>query len=207
MTFADDAKRHLFGAWRLLCWDPAGLDHFDLSDRGFYRSFGAIGAAFLLLVVVFVADHRTNITLAQDAPDVTFAVPLAVYVAIEMFLAVLGYAVFVFLMMPLARGLGAEARYAAYVLVYNWTSFLVVLIAFGVAALQLGGVVPWDFALAAQFILAFVFLLYGWFVAQMALGLSRMDAAAVVALETLVFLILTYPATALYAGYSGTTVQ
>lgn len=192
---------HLGGAWRLLWGDADGLEDFDISDEGFQRSFWAILVAFVLLLPNFAADHRAGLSFAAQAENVQFAMPLNVYLATEMTVNVIGWAVFLILMVPVARAFGVSKRYAAYVIAYNWMNLLTVVLVLPLAAAQLMGFVTWDLALAAQLMLGLVFLVYSWFVAKTALGLSGLDAAAVVALETLIFVILSYPAEGLYAQF------
>lgn len=203
MTLTEYFSQHVRGAWRLLWWDESGLESFDQSDEGFYRSFGAMGVAFVLLIPVFMADHRAGLEFAAGTPDVRFAMPLTVYLATEFVVGIFGWAVFLMLMVPFARAFGVVDRFVPYVIAYNWTSLLMVSFGFVLALFQLAGLVPWDMALAVQLVFAFVFLLYSWFVAVTALRLPALDAAAVVAMELAIYLVLARPTEALYAQYGG----
>jgi len=203
MTLPDYFTQHLRGAWRLLRWDVDGLQEFDLTADGFYRSFWAIAAAFVLMVPAFAADHRVGMAFAAHAEDVQFAMPLGVYVATEMGVAAIGWATFLLMMSPAARALGAGDRYAIFVIVYNWASLLVVSLTLPLAVAQLSGIASWDITLAVQFVLALVFLVFSWFVARVALDLEGLDAAAVVALEVVIFVLLAYPTEAFYSSFIG----
>jgi len=201
MTATEYFTHHLGGAWRLLWGDADGLEDFDLSDVGFQRSFWAIMVAFVLLLPNFAADHHAGVSFAAQAENVKFDMPLSVYLATEVTVNVIGWAVFLILMVPVARAFGVSARYSRYVIAYNWMNLLTVILVLPLAALELLGFVSWDLALLAQLLLGLIFLVYSWFVAKIALGLKGLDAAAVVALETLIFVILSYPAEGLYARY------
>jgi len=207
MTLTDYFIRHLHGAWRLLRGDEAGLSELDLSTDGFYRSFWAMAAAFLLAVPGIVADHRAGLAFAAQTPDVNFAMPLSVYVVTEIAVFLIGWGVFLWLMMTVARRFGAADRYGAYVIVYNWASLLMVCIGLPLALAQLGGLITWDLALALQIILGLIFLTYSWFIAVKALQINGWDAGAVVALEILLYIILAMPVERIYAVFPATGLQ
>lgn len=202
MSPTDYFRDHLFGAWRLLRGDEGGFENFDVSLQGFWRSFWAVAVGFALMVFILIADYRTQIAFAAQSPDYQFAVPQTIFLATEVVTGLLGWIVFLMLMVPFARAFGVASRYVAYVIAYNWASLLIICLSLPLALLVLSGVVSWDVVLPFQLLLAMIFLAYAWFVALAGLGLSRLDAAAVVALETLVFLILSYPARGIYAAFS-----
>jgi len=201
MMLTDYFTRHLHGAWRLLRGDEAGLSEFDLSTDGFYRSFWAMAAAFALALPGIVADHRAGLAFAAQMPDVQFAMPLRVYAVTEMTAYLIGWGVFLWLMMTVARRFGVANRYGAYVIVYNWASLLMVCISLPLALAQLGGLITWDLALALQIILGLIFLTYSWYIAVKALQINGWDAGAVVALEILLYFILAIPVEKIYAAY------
>jgi len=201
MTLTEYFGRHLNGAWQLLRGNEQGLEAFDLSPEGFYRSFWAIAVAFALLVPIFIADHGIGVAFAAETTEVRFAMPLSVYVPTEVFVAAAGWAIFLVLMRSAAQIFGVGGRYSVFVIAYNWSSLLIVCLSLPLATAQLGGLTTWEVNLAIQFTLGLIFLVYSWFVARTALGLSGLDAAAVVALEILIVLLLAYPTEAFYAQF------
>ena len=200
MPSFDYIRHHLLGAWCLLRGDEGGFDHFDLSQDGFYRSFWAVAFGLVGLVVILVADHRMGLYFAANVPDFDFRVALGPYVGIEALSGLGAWAMFLVLMVPFARHFGVGQNYGRFVIAYNWASLMMILLSLPLAMLGLSGEFSWDAIVFFQLLLGLVFLIYSWFVAYKGLGLGRLDAAAVIALESVVFLLVSYPARGLYAG-------
>ncbi len=201
MPDLDYFRHHLFGAWRLLRGDETGFDHFDTTEEGFWRSFWALGAAIILTIPLSVADHRLGTVYAEQVEGYAFAAPLSIFLAAEFLTSVVGLIVYLLLMVPFLRAFGVAERYGTFVVAYNWASLLIVLLSLPLSIAGFLGWLSWEAVLPFELVLSLIFLVYSWFIASVALNLSRLDAAAVVALELLVILALGYPVGALYDTY------
>ncbi|AWN52411.1 hypothetical protein [Methylobacterium sp. 17Sr1-1] len=120
---ADEVTRSLRGTAGLIGRRPDALTHFDVSERGFWRSFGAVWLTAPAVTVAlalergagsapFQLDHVTVAVLAGWAAGF-LAVPLA--------------------MIAVLRRLGRTRAYVPFVVVTNWC------LATGLAALALPG--------------------------------------------------------------------
>ncbi|ACA18585.1 conserved hypothetical transmembrane protein [Methylobacterium sp. 4-46] len=122
LVSADEIGRSLRGTAELLDRHPGALRRFDLSERGFWRSFGAM-ALTAPAAVVALALERGPVDLARAPllrPD-------------HVTLAVMGGVVACFLAVPLgmivpARRLGLTALYVPFVVVTNWILVLAFLV-------------------------------------------------------------------------------
>ncbi|MEM8689448.1 MAG: hypothetical protein AAGF81_19125 [Pseudomonadota bacterium] len=163
----------LFGAVRLLRRDPGGLNNFNLTEDGFWRSFSAI----LFVVPVFAL---ADFALRQDQQLSAMAVMSRKSVTLA-----LQWMAFVAAMLVLTRALKISHNYMRFVTVYNWASVIAVglvlvpVLLYGLGLLGLH---------AATFVGFFVLLglvVYAWYVAREALECSGFVAAGVVLLEYL----------------------
>jgi len=156
----------LGAALRLFKFDASGIDRFDQSIEGFWRSFAVIvlGVPFMLLA---------NVTAPAPA-EPGGAGPLAevaTYLLVWLFMPVA--AVF------LTRAFGLSARYVPYVIALNWMS----LIAHAIAAL-VGTVARADSPLALIFVPLLLYLFtVEWFTTRVALRTTGWLAATFVAVD------------------------
>ncbi|HEX8168000.1 MAG TPA: hypothetical protein VF601_19705 [Beijerinckiaceae bacterium] len=175
---AEDVVRSLRGTAALLNRRSEGLKSFDMTEKGFWHSFGAIWLALPAFVVVLAFErHRLGLlgpgAAILDASWVT-AVVAAGYVASFLVLPV-G-------MIGIARRLGLGPRYVPFVIVTNWSLAVgLTFLSVPAALLLVGWATP---SLAVLYALAFgaiaVHLL--WFGTKAALGVSGGLAAAIVVL-------------------------
>lgn len=114
---ADEVVRSLRGTTALIQRRPEGIRDFDVSQRGFLRSFSAI----LLTLPAFVVLAQAMAHRAGLGPQpVLFADPLttvlAAFAHVGMFLAS------ALMMIPVARRLGLTDRYVPFVVAANWAA-------------------------------------------------------------------------------------
>jgi hypothetical protein len=174
---ADEVNRSLRGAIDLLNRRVEGLDSFDMSEQGFWRSFAAIWLT-LPAYVVSLAFERLRLGLPPDGG-------LLDHVGLDMLVAAGHVASFVALplaMLVIARRSGLSGAYVPFVIVTNWVNVGGLLIlSVPATLLLLGWATP---SLASVFTLAFaiVILRLQWFATKVTLGVSSVAAAAVVSL-------------------------
>lgn len=175
---ADDVNRSFKGMLALLNSRVEGLKAFDMSERGFWRSFTAIWLT-LPAYIVSVALARKQLGLLQPEHGLLDNVWIDTVVALG---HVAGFAALPVAMIFVARRLNLTGRYVPFVIVTNWIS-VIGLLALSVPAilLLLGWATP---ALASLFSLAFavIVLRVQWFATKTTLGISSAAALAVVML-------------------------
>ena len=117
----------IIGAWRLFLWDGQGMERFDLSMVGFWRSFAApIAMApvyyFILLQNAVLAD----VLLQQNPEAIELAIPsLPHYLVIETIAYIISIAAFPLAMVFIAGQLRLSNRYVPLIVAYNWSSVIV----------------------------------------------------------------------------------
>ncbi len=166
----------LYGAWRLLRFDPRGFDWFDLTIDGFWRSFFAAvlaAPAYLLLVALDLGDRGAPI----DGPWAAFVLVLA-YAA--------EWIAFPIAAIFITRLLGLTTGYVPLIVAGNWISVpQSLLVALAGAIDEWGGlaaVVGPFLSLSATLYV----LIYQWFVTRLALKTGGATAVGVVLLQILI---------------------
>jgi hypothetical protein len=173
MITAREVSYGLFGAWRLAHLDPRGMQYFDTSIEGFWRSFWAaalMAPLYALLVVLQISQREFD----WDPLRVILVETIGYTIAWTAFPLVTWY---------LLAALGAQQRFVAYIVAYNWANVIQMAVMLPVAALQAADGLP---APAGGFIfiaaLAAV-LYYQYFIAHTALGVDKLVAAGLVLLD------------------------
>ncbi len=172
---ADDVARSVRGTVELMNRRIEGVKAFDMSEAGFWRSFGAIWLTLPAFVVLLALERHRLGLLAEGAPLLDLSRLTAV--------VALGH-VAAFLAMPLAmigiaRRLGLSSRYVPFVIVTNWiVAIEFVALAVPGSMLLVGWATP---GLAAFFALCFlvIVLRIHWFAAKATLGVSGAIAAGI----------------------------
>jgi hypothetical protein len=175
---ADEVNRSLKGALDLLNSRVEGLKAFDMSERGFWRSFAAIWLT-LPAYVVSLAFERLRLGLIQ--PDRTLLDSLWIDLVVALG-HVAGFVALPVAMVWIARSVRLTDRYVPFVIVTNWINVLGLLVlSVPAMLLLLGWATP---SLASLFGLAFsiIILRLQWFATKATLGLPGLAAFAVVLL-------------------------
>jgi hypothetical protein len=159
------------GAVRLARRDPQGMDSFDASPQGFWRSFWAavlVAPAFLILDV-----------LSGGFGEAAGLRPIA----IQLIGYVIDWTAFPVVMITIADSLGRWPNYMRYIVAYNWSAVVQMAVLLPVAVLAV--LAPnHTTMLLAQFVTV-VLLVYRAYVAHVALAVNLGTAAGVVLLDVL----------------------
>jgi len=161
---ANEVTAALQGAIRLARLDAAGLNFFDRTIGGFWRSFFA---------AVLIAPVRIFLLMTtRELPDDVGSLRA---VAVETISYVIGWLIFPFVMLFVVDMLNRRARYFDYLVPYNWSNIpqaMLVLLATGVASLvpSLGGLL--------LVVVVISTLIYEWFIAKTGLMISSTAATA-----------------------------
>ena len=173
MLSAREAATSLYGAYRLARFDARGMTYFETSLAGFWRSFYA---------AVIVAPLYAVLLLMRHAVDTT-GVGAVRFASVEAIAYVIAWVAFPLVMVSLARVLDREERYLGYIVAYNWASVLQNGLYLPLVMLGAAGVIPAGTAGPLSLIALSLILVYGWFIAKVALDVGAGTAVALVALD------------------------
>jgi hypothetical protein len=175
---ADEVNRSFRGTLDLLNSRAEGLKAFDMSERGFWRSFAALWLT-LPAYVVSLAFERLRLGLLQPDRSLldNFWVDLVVAYG-----HVAGFLALPVAMIWIARWFRLEKAYVPFVIVTNWISVIGMLVLSVPAMLMLLGWAPPG--LASLFSLAFAVIIVRvqWFATKSTLSLANLPALGVVVL-------------------------
>jgi len=177
------------GALRLAVGDRRALGLFDTSIDGFWRSFRAAAICYpLYLVLLCFRVSGANWT-QSGVPTI---------LVVESIAYVVSWTAFPLLILPLARLLGRDGRFLAFMVVYNWSqipqSALFVLVGLDGAS----GMMTPAAASLAQLTSAVAVLVYEWYIARVALLVTGAQATLVVMVDLVLGSVLSRVAAALY---------
>ncbi|MCH7944362.1 MAG: hypothetical protein IIB67_14195 [Proteobacteria bacterium] len=170
----------LFGSWRLMRFDADGMNWFDFSIGGFWRSFFAVlpAAPFFALLVYL------NFYLPSDPVD---APP-------EIFLSFLvygfGWAMVPLIMMPVTKLFGVGRGFIPMMVAYNWTAVPQITVQALAALPGVLGLVSDELSATVRFAVVVYVVVFEWFVIRTALQITTITAIGIVMLlETVGILI------------------
>jgi hypothetical protein len=160
----------LYGSWRLARLDRHGMQYFDLSHHGVWRSFWS--AAFCypgFLILLFLRLDPASLA-RSSIPHI---------VLVESIGYVVAWTAFPLLILGLCRSLRREDEGFDFIVAYNWsqilqTGFLLVV------ALVADRLLPQGAASGIDLLAYLLLLAYEWFIALVAIGAGGWVAAAVV---------------------------
>ena len=173
MLSAREAASSLYGAYRLARRDAGGLDYFDASLDGFWRSFYA---------AAFIAPPFALLLALRYADGMVAASPLR-YAAIESIAYVIAWVAFPVAMLMVARTLDREKQFMRFIVAYNWAAVLQNALYLPIPMMGMTGVLSASVANGLGMVALLVILGYSWFITKTALEVSSSAAAGVVALD------------------------
>jgi len=163
----------LRGLWRLAHLDPRGLDYFDKSVAGFWRSFRVaflVAPAVALLYVKGIQDLQPHGSWER-------------LILVEILGYIVGWMMFPVAAYELARRLGRESQYVGYITVYNWSAILGYGLLLLASAPHAAGMASAELDDILSHLAYLIFLGYLWFLAKSALGVDGIVAAGFVLLD------------------------
>jgi hypothetical protein len=173
MITAREVSYGLFGAWRLAHLDPRGMEYFDTSVEGFWRSFwtaALMAPPYAILVMLQLSDRPDD----WDELRVLLVEGIGYTIAWTAFPLAVWY---------LLGALGKQQRYIPYIVAYNWSNLIQIAVMLPVAALEASGGLPGPVT-GIVFIAAFGFVLfYQYFIARTALEVDIAIAAGLVFID------------------------
>ena len=177
------------GALRLARGDRRGFGFFDTSIDGFWRSFRAALICYPLYLALLSFRVPGASWTQSGVPTILI---------VESIAFVISWTAFPLLILPLARLLGREDRFLAFMVVYNWSQIpqtvLFVLVGLDGAT----GLLAPSAAGFAQLVAAIAVLVYEWYIARVALLVTGAQATVVVMVDLVLGTALGRVAEALY---------
>jgi hypothetical protein len=181
----------VIGSLLLARGDPAGLDYFDRSHDGFWRSFRAAVLVYPLFLVLLAI--RAN-PARWEAAGGWFVV------AIESIGYVIGWTIFPLVMIGVTRWLGREPKYYDFMVAYNWCQLPEGVLAVVVAVVTQAGILPGAAGRTVEITAGIAVLVYEWFIARSALQTSRSAAAFVVLVDVVLGAMVGRASANFYSG-------
>jgi len=170
----------LYGAWRLALLDRGGMNYFDRSLAGFWKSFFAaalVAPAYLILVALDLAESGTDAGVLR-----IFVVHSSAYA--------LSWVAFPLAALHICDAIGKHDSFFGYIVALNWAEVVQAVVLFPVLLLNgaMGGAAsPFGLVTAAVYLLV---LGYQWFVTRSALGVAGLGAAGFVALDLVIGILI-----------------
>lgn len=183
----------LSGALQLARMDPDGMARFNRTVDGFWRSFFAA----VIVAPAYVALTLMHLSQA-DVPASGARILL-----VESLTYVIGWVAFPLAMAYIAPMLDRDEHYIPFIVAYNWAAVWQTALFLGVSVLAAGGAVPGAAADLLALLATLAILFYQWFIARTALELGGGRAAAVVALDVALALLITGVGNVMVAGEQG----
>ncbi len=183
----------VYGAWRLLCFDPDGMRWFDLSTGAFWRSFFAavlVAPAYAVMMVFDIAIRPETVEISRLA-------------VVETLAYLIDWAAFPIVAIGLTRLLRLTQGYVPLIVAGNWSAVPMIAIYFPPVVLEGSGLAPLGIGGPLVLAATIFVIVYQWFVARCALQTTAGTAAAVVLVQILVSLFIRFGADSLLISAIG----
>jgi hypothetical protein len=200
-----EIQSSILGAWRLFVLNEDGMNRFNTTVDGFWRSFFA--AVLLAPVALFAGTVQRDMRIEAESlvaiGGPTSAAPtvpeLGPFLFVQMTAFGFSWVIFPLVMIGVTRLLSVTGRYAPFVVAFNWSNVIVALINLPPILLYGLGLISIEAAIAPALLIIFIATGYRWFIARVALGVAPMAAFAVALISILIELILAGLAGAILA--------
>ncbi len=186
MTAASEISTALHGAWRLARLDRGGMAFFDRSVAGFWQSYRAAFILYPVFLILLALQGAGDGGEADGQSADWFRIIL-----VETIGYVIGWTGFPLLMLPLTRFLGREERWLDYMIAYNWSQVPQGGVLLASTLLVASGLLPDALAGGIAIAASTAVLLYGWFIARVALDTSGTAATMIVLLDQVFALLIS----------------
>ncbi len=192
MPIFQEAAFGIYGAWRLAWRKTDGLQWFDKSIDGFWRSFFAF-------ILIAPGEAAWRIMMQEMAPVSSSGFRIMLVYGITYVVTCVAYPL---VMIYLCDVFDKAARYTGFIVALNWSRVLQMAVMLPVTLLALMDAEPGLEDLLYLLALAAI-LYYQWFVTLTTLEVSGMVAAGAVVVDVMIILLVEDVATALLQGAAG----
>ena len=169
------------GLWRLVHLDEEGLQYFDHSIGGFWRSFQ----------VAFLVAPIEALLFATFIQYVPLGSSWSRILAVEILGYIIAWFVYPVASWELCRWMGRSEQYVGYIVAYNWSATIaygLLLLAYG--PLIMGWASP-EQSVVFDWMARLLWYAYLWFLARRALGVDGLVAGGLVLADFLLSRILS----------------
>jgi len=176
-----DAIKALYGALRMARFDADGMQFFDQTPTGFWRSFfAAVVVSPLYLGLVLVRYDLAGYT----------ATPMARYLTVEIVAYIIAWVAFPVVMDRVVQIIDRDRHYIRFIVAYNWSSVLQNAVYLPVILFGTIGVMTADNANGIAFVALIWVLVYSWFVTRTALDVKAPMAAVIVLVDLMLSVVV-----------------
>jgi hypothetical protein len=189
VTMWAEVRWALVGCLRFARGDRAGLDCFDRSLDGFWRSFlsGVLSYPFFLSLL----------TMRVSVAEWNAAGGLAVIV-IETIGYIISWVAFPLVMVSVLRWIGRDHRFFDFMVPYNWCQLPQSVLFVLVGLESETGAFPGSLSQTVEIAAALAVLVYEWYIARVALEINGSVATLVVLVDLVLGVLITRAAGSLY---------
>ena len=170
----------VYGTYRLARRDPGGLAFFDRSSEGAVKSFYA--AVIVLPIHVFLTTaNKWEFLQKADMPT---------WLALESVFYVIEWTLFPVLMITITRWIDRWNRFPDFLVAYNWSHIIIIAAWLPLQSLRLADLIPLPVFHMLGLGLLGVVLYYRWFFFKVSLDVTGGMAAALVASDYVLNLVV-----------------
>lgn len=180
MVPAAEVVGSLYGAWRLARADTGGLNYFNDSTDGFWRSFFAAVIVLPFYFVLLMVRHATELGDVSSGR----------YYAVELIAYVIAWVAFPLVMVSFAKMLDRDRFYVRFIIAYNWAAVLQNAVYLPITILAQAGLLSDAVANTAGLVVIGLIVIYVWFIARTALEIEAGKAASIVGLDFLLSILI-----------------
>ncbi|PCJ70414.1 MAG: hypothetical protein COA62_07415 [Rhodobiaceae bacterium] len=191
MPTTSEIIRALIGSWKIARRDPTALAGFDFSADAFWRSF----AAYIFVIPFCLVFITTQWRMMADTAQM-LGVSQSGYALIELATYVAFWVLYPIAMIFACRVFNLTRGFAPYIIVYNWSSILVMVLlapSYVLYSLGVANVGAASFLLLIAFVTA---LIYRWQIALTVLATTPATAASIIGVELALAFAINFVASA-----------
>ncbi len=206
MNFIVEAMNSLYGSWRLLRWDQSGMQRFDATIEGYWRSFSVIAVVLALEFTKQIIFSSFLVSMKSDGHNsmvyelISRFQPNGYDPVVGTIIIVVPWIIFPFMMFYVSEKLDRKENYLSYIVSYNWSSLIKMFVVFVVTMIQIFimsqienidgsliqtilGIVMLGISLFSLFAISVVSIVYPIYVAKVALNVKWQVGMGVFALD------------------------
>ena len=188
MISSGEVVRALLGCWMLLRNQSRGMQQFDLSADGFWRSFLVV---LLLIPFSIVNSFVEKRFLLQEAAVFWDGTSETAFWFSQFLGLGLDWIALPVILAFLAPPLGLSTRYGAYIVVRNWSSLAIALPYLAIALLYLLGLIQPGIMVLLHFGMLAAVVWYHFLIVRIALGAGINMTIAIIVFDLLLSLLIS----------------
>ncbi len=187
MLTLSEIRSALTGSFLLAKRDVRGLQSFDISIDGFWRSFLVV----VLIAPFYVLYAMQEIEIAHEI-HLQDRIPAANpgFVAARIALLGLEWILFPIAMIFITRLLGLWPKYVPFITIYNWSSLFISLALAPAAVLYFSGIISAQMTATINLFTILFILYFRWYIARTVLETVATTATLIVAFDLVLSLLI-----------------